>query len=472
MATSGSQKLSSTIHAHKAKAAMTTAIQKIVALTGCLGISISADWPVAPLIPLITCSSWVGSVNGFPTALAICFWNNAATKSSTASNREILLSGAFIGDRWRNFPFLTSENVRVFVIGRPHQPDTIAQTHLHRFMKRPILLTACLAAMALFTSCIQQEEKLTVNADGTTKFSVKVHLNTGKLTNLAKMGDPSAKTDLPTGKDLILSVMAGSEGVDVWSDAKFIADDGENIHATLTGYARDINRLKLGSAMAVLNKPKKGPDGKEEKPNIPPVLGTTTISKKQGTQWSLSMESPLTAPPQVKGVRPKGPEPKDDELKLKIAGEKVQFQVALGLAATGMKDMTTTRTYEVAGKITNKGAFNSTDDHTASITLETLKAAQAGFDVGTSDLKAVKDALKNGEKIADAIKYTDLKKSDTERALMKSLFEKEGKLQLIITPGPPLFDFMAEAKEALANQSAELKALIKEAALKKSQTAK
>ena len=72
----------------------------------------------------------------------------------------------------------------------------------------------------------------------------------------------------------------------------------------------------------------------------------------------------------------------------------------------------------------------------------------------------------------DAIKYTDLKKSDTERALMKSLFDKEGKLQLIIAPGPPLFDFMAEAKQALANQSAELKALIKEAALKKSQPVK
>ena len=73
MATSGSQKLSSTIHAHKAKAAMTTAIQKIVALTGCLGTSIKADCPVAPLIPFITSSNCVGSVNGWPTALAICF---------------------------------------------------------------------------------------------------------------------------------------------------------------------------------------------------------------------------------------------------------------------------------------------------------------------------------------------------------------------------------------------------------------
>jgi hypothetical protein len=328
-------------------------------------------------------------------------------------------------------------------------------------MKRllALLLPCCLAVF--LTSCLQQEDKVSVNPDGTAKFTIKVSFNNGKLAELSKLGGAQAgKSNTPTGQDLIVNVMSGCSGVDVWSEAKSVTDDGSNTHITLTGYARDITKLKIGNAFGALVDA-----NKKDQPTPPPGLGGITTSRKEPGKWLLAMDSamekPSNARPMISSKAPK--ELRDEELIEKVKAEKIQMQISLGMMGAVLKDLSLTRTYEVAGSILDAGAFTKVDDKTATLKFDLYKGTQGLAELGMKDPKAMKAALKDGKKISDAYKYMDLSQPAIQNEVTKAMFGSEGKLLLTIKPGAALFDYPSEAKKAFESQSAELKSFIKQA---------
>lgn len=330
-------------------------------------------------------------------------------------------------------------------------------------------LTKCfipvLSASALFlSSCIQQEDKLTVNSDGTSKFTVTATLKLGEVGKMMQGlggGGGGGKSDMPTGKDLLIGIISSSEGVDVWKSAETKTDDAGNIMATVSGYAKDVTKLKVGSAFEGMGN--KG-EGKGEPP---PGASGHLISKKEGGKWILGLSTTDLAG----AKKPAGESKKtvsDEEVESAIQSEKGQMDMMLPMMGAMLKDMKISRTIEVAGTIDDAGMFEKKDEHTANLTIDIMKTAKGAMDFASKHPKAAKAAMAQGGKASEAITHADMSNPAEQKAVIEAIFGKAGKPALTITPGDNLFDYSSESKKALDGQSAELKTLLKEAAEKKS----
>ncbi len=337
-------------------------------------------------------------------------------------------------------------------------------------MKRIIAPFTAVVAALTCASCIQQEDKLTINADGTTKFTVNVQLDLGQMGQLAQglgggAGDGAGK-DLADGRKIAVSIISGSDGVDVWESYSTKKDASGKVLVTLTGYAKDVTKLKLGSGMEGLGDGAN--QGKKKSKGGPPGVSDHLVSKTQGGKWLLGLDDlPVKAKEKTGAEQEAKKKLTDEEVEAKLAQERMQFQMGSAMMGQFLKDAKISRTLVVAGTIDDPGVFTADGANTGKLTMEFPRLFKAMGDMLNGNDPVLKETIRNGGSMDDALGNVDWSDPKKSGKLMESIFGKSGKPQMTITPGKPLFDYEASAAKAKSSQSAELKAMLKEVEEKK-----
>lgn len=131
---------------------------------------------------------------------------------------------------------------------------------MFRFLLSRWALVACAAITAGLSGCIEAEQAITLNPDGSGRINVTLTtaINPAMFGGLAGGldADSDADADAPDPKEMEAGFAEGmtegltadSEGIDVWTPAIAKTLDDGRMQVTLTGYFPDINKVRLGGA--------------------------------------------------------------------------------------------------------------------------------------------------------------------------------------------------------------------------------
>ena len=327
---------------------------------------------------------------------------------------------------------------------------------------RPIALSLLAGLSFSVTSCIQSESDNVLNPDGSGKFTIKATLDLGPLAGM--LGGQDGKADLgDPGKDMILSILSGTKGVDVWKDAKSTKGADGKLSMVVSGYFKDITKFKAGNPMESLGGAAGGGGGKSSGPGF----GEVKTSKDADGNWIV--ELPLSD--DKKAAEPaEKPEPKEklskEEVADKVKEMRDQFAAMKPMMASMLGNMKITQTIKVGGEIKDYGLFTKIDANSAKLEISFAKMFDGIEKLMADDKIAGQMASLGGSNPMELIGSADPEAKEVAAQIMQTMFGGKGEPKLVIKASGPAFDYAKEAEAAKAAQSAELKALLKEAAEK------
>lgn len=294
-------------------------------------------------------------------------------------------------------------------------------------MKRLLLPLLLGTAAVSFTSCIDQDQKFTLNPDGTGKLVVNMTVDTAQT---------AALRGAASGKSLALQLLRGTQGVEAWSDVSHETTPDGKTKLTGTAYFPDINKLQMSA----------GEQGGG-------AQASTLISKIEGGDWIVEMGVPTGDKPAAPPASTKTP------AEVKAAVQQVQAQWQAGKAVFGplFESAKVKSTVVAGGQIKSSVGFVKEGDSTGVLAFGGIKVLEA-LDKMMSDPKLVEDAVASGDAMGA---LRDEKR--LQKVIMESMTDGKGMPKLVIAPGAAAFDYKAEVGKAKAGQSVAFKALLEEA---------
>lgn len=301
-------------------------------------------------------------------------------------------------------------------------------------MRFRFLSVALAAVAATLTGCLTQEQTFHVNPDGSGKFELAMTVDTTMMGALG--GGAAAGQDM--GKEVVLQLLRGTEGIDTWADLKQETGADGKTKIQATAFFKDINKLKMNAGEQAGG-----------------ASAGTLLSKRDGDKWTVAIGLPEG---EAKTPTGSGAKPPGDQVKAAIQQAKAQWEASKSLVAPMVEGAKLTTTVKAGGTIKETVGFQKTDDRTASLSFGGAKVI-AAIDAMMNDTKVMEEALAGGDPMAV---LRDQKRM--QKAIMESLTDGKGMPTIELTPGEPIIDYDAEVAKAKAGQSAALKALLAEAA--------
>lgn len=327
---------------------------------------------------------------------------------------------------------------------------------------RPIALALLAGFSCTLNSCIQSESENALNPDGSGKFTIKATLDMGPLMGLMQAGGKGAEGgEAPDpSKEMLLGVLASTQGVDVWKEAKTEKSTDGKIKISASGYFKDIAKFKAGNPMDSMG----GGSGVKSK-SSGPGLGEIKSSKDANGNWIIEIPMSSKDKPEEESAEP-APKMTKEEITQKVAEMRAQFGMMKPMMESMLGGMKITEVVSVGGTIKDYGLFTKVDDHSAKFEIE-FKKIFAGMEKLMADDKTAELMAASGK--SDPMKMlgdNSAAGKEIEGKIMEAMFGAKGEPKLVITPGKDLFDYAKESAAALAGQSPELKALLKKASEK------
>lgn len=309
-----------------------------------------------------------------------------------------------------------------------------------------VLRTACAALAATFaSSCLNVEQKLALNPDGSGKITITTAIAMPDLGALAGgLGGNNDEAEKPKPKEqareLVVALLR-AEGIEAWTDVSYgVAKDGKTT-ATATGYFPDATKVRLSKPMN---------DGGEAEP-----LGVT--KNKEG-HWVImpSIGDDKKSDQAASTDEAKAETLTDEEVQDRLDQERQQWAGAKIFIGAFLDGLRMAYSVEAGGTITEASMFQKQGDSKASFEF-TGKQLLESVDKLLQDDEAAKKLIRKG------VSPTDSGPGGSEE-MFKTVFGGDGQLRLVIKPGQPVFDYKAEVAKAKASATPELKQLLADAA--------
>lgn len=327
---------------------------------------------------------------------------------------------------------------------------------------RPISLTLLAGMTCALTSCFQATNDNAINADGTGKFTIKTTLDLSALQGVLP-GGADADAGAGPGDDMLISVLAGTQGVDVWKEAKSVKGSDGKITVTASGYFKDVTKFKAANPMESMGS---GGGGKASASG--PSLGDIQSTKDADGNWVI--EVPMGKAGEKKADAPAEPAEKlsKEEIADKVTEMRTQFGAMKPMMQAMMGTMKIGQTIKVGGTIKDYGIFTKVDEHTAKMEISFVKIFDGMETLMADDAVAEKLAQMGGAQAnpLEMIGSADPEMKAIGEKMAEAIFGGKGEPKLVIKPGDPVFDYAKESAAAKEGQTAELKALLKKAAEK------
>lgn len=303
------------------------------------------------------------------------------------------------------------------------------------------MATGLIALGALFlSSCIQFEEKVILNPDNTGKTRVTLVMpNPMEMMGAAvgELGGPDAAAEMPSAEDMAKEMAQGilgeASGVDAWRDVSWgVTPDGK-MRFQGVAYFRDFNEFSAQG----------GGEG-----GMDMDIGTPKSSMRDG-KWVIAIEmeedagDPAAAGPQIPA----------DQIDAVIAQSRQQWEGQKQMMGMMLGGMRMEYRLKVAGTVDSVSGFTKHEENVAGIVMEGSKmiAAMEGL---IADDEAMRKMMTEGSFDESGMPQPP------DDQMMELLFGAPGPLEMVITPGAPLFDYDAEVAAAQAAMSDELKQMI------------
>ena len=329
---------------------------------------------------------------------------------------------------------------------------------------RPISLTLLAGMTCALTSCFQATNDNAINADGTGKFTIKTTLDLSALQGVLP-GGADADAGAGPGDDMLISVLAGTQGVDVWKEAKSVKGSDGKITVTASGYFKDVTKFKAANPMESMGSGSSGGGGASASG---PSLGDIQSTKDADGNWVI--EVPMGKAGDKKDDAPAEPAEKlsKEEIADKVTEMRTQFGAMKPMMQAMMGTMKIGQTIKVGGTIKDYGIFTKVDDNTAKMEISFVKIFDGMEKLMADDAVAEKLAQMGGAQAnpLEMIGSADPEMKAIGEKMAEAIFGGKGEPKLVIKPGDPVFDYAKESAAAKAGQTAELKALLKKAAEK------
>jgi hypothetical protein len=298
------------------------------------------------------------------------------------------------------------------------------------------LISLAAAAMAVsLTGCLTQEQTFHLNPDGSGKFELAMTVDTAMMGMLGGGAAPGQAM----GKEVVLQLLRGTEGVDTWADLTHEKGTDGKVKVAGTAFFKDINKLQMSAGEQAGG-----------------ATAGTLVSKRDGNAWTVAMglaEGAPTLPPSTSGTQLT-----QDQVKAAMQQAKTQWDASKSLVAPMVEGAKLTTTVKAGGTITEAVGFTKTDDSTASLSFGGAKVISA-IDTMINDPKTMEVALSGGDAMGV---LRDQKRMQS--VIMESLTDGKGLPKLELKPGDPVIDYDAEVAKAKAGQTEAFKALLAEAA--------
>ncbi len=299
--------------------------------------------------------------------------------------------------------------------------------------RRFLVAAASVACAASLTSCFDQQQTFTVNPDGSGKYTAVVTVNPQGL------GGLGAAPPTDPGKQIMLQMIRGAEGIQVWSEAKTETTSDGKVKVTMTGYYPDVNKVKLQAGMG-------GGGTKGPKANA-------LVSKNEGGTWRLELGLPEGASSATGSSGASATPPSSEAIKQ----AQTQWQSSKALVGPLLADAKVVTVINAGGSITETLGFSKDSDSSATLTM-------TGSKLIDSVDKTIMDDKLAGEMLAGGDLTSGLRdQKRLQKLVMDAVTDGKGMPQVTLKPGSPAFDYKAEVAKAEAGQSSELKALLEEA---------
>lgn len=316
------------------------------------------------------------------------------------------------------------------------------------------LVTRCLKAAAAVAaaiglpSCLDIEQHLVINPDGSGKVTMTASLAMGGLEGLAA-GLAGGAGDSEPGKQLkpreqareFAISMLRAQGIEAWSDVTYgVGKDGKT-RASVTGYFPDVTKVKLSKAM-------EGPAAQDG----------LDITKTAEGNWLLetSMAGDGDDAAEAGTAEPAVPL-SDEEVQDKLDQERQQWAGMKIFMTAFLENLRIAVIVQGGGTILDANVFEKKDERTAVFEF-TGKKFIAGVDAILQDDDKAKALIRKG------VSPTSSGGGESDSSdLFESMFGGDGKMRVTLKPGEPAFDYAAAVAKAKADESPELRALLEEA---------
>jgi hypothetical protein len=298
-----------------------------------------------------------------------------------------------------------------------------------RSLARPLFLIPAAAALAL-TSCLETDEKLVLNPDGSGKALVKIRVAGGPDLGIG-FGEEAGKPDPgKMARDTAVGLLGGAQGVEAWSDVKYRVDDEGMTEFTGVAYFPDITKFSVGS------------------------MDSGGMSSDMGnTRWQMEEDGgviTLSFVPMAGDEDETEAEDPPEDIEAEIKKQRMEFRQAKPMMAGIMEGMKTRIAIKVAGEIEETEIFEKKGSNTATLAY-TGRQMLDGMEKVLMDDEVMKKLAAEGS--------MDSESGDMPPEVMEAAFGGED-FRIVFKAGEPIFDYQAEMAEAKAGQSDELKELI------------
>jgi hypothetical protein len=326
-------------------------------------------------------------------------------------------------------------------------------------MSRSLLPFCRRAGLALvvaagLTSCLDIEQNLVLNPDGSGRVTMTTAVAMPDLDGLGGLGGLGGSEDPKedSGKKLkpreqareIAVSLLRAEGIEAWSEVTYGVDKAGRTHASVTGYFPDVTKVRLSNPM-----------GGEEKEDM-------GVSKNADGHWvledSLDDNDDAGAKSDAKDAADDTAEKSasltDEEVQDKLDEERQQWAGMKVFMSAFFDSLRIAMSVQGGGTIVETAIFEKKDDRTAALEF-TGKKLVASIDALLQDDEKAKAMIRKG------ISPTDSGGGPDE--FFKMMFGGDGKMRVTLKPGEPAFDYAAAVAKAKAGVTPELKSLLEDA---------
>lgn len=302
-----------------------------------------------------------------------------------------------------------------------------------RSISRPFFLIPAVATFAL-TGCLETDEKIVLNPDGSGKALVKIQVAgpPGGL-NLGFGEEEEEPDPREMARGTAVGLLGGAQGVDAWSNVKYGVNDEGMTEFTGIAYFPDITKFSVGS------------------------MDSGGMSSSMGSgSWKMEESGgviTLSFMPVVGDEDETEPADPPEDIEAEIKKQRMEFRQAKPMMAGIMEAMKTKIAIKVPGEIQETEVFEK----------KSANAAVTSFS-GRQMLDGMEKVLMDDElmKKLAAEGGFDQEAGDMPPEVMQAAFGGDS-FTIVFKAGEPQFDYAASVAKAKEGQSDELKELLKEA---------
>jgi transglutaminase-like putative cysteine protease/tetratricopeptide (TPR) repeat protein len=301
--------------------------------------------------------------------------------------------------------------------------------------------------------CVQQDHRTTLNPDGSGKYDFEMAYDPQAAVRYGTalgMSPEAARGTIPDPEMMLASILQGSEGVDVWSDARVEVDSAGKVHLRVACYFRDVNTFVLGSPM-----------GGQDTTASPPMtgdLGRPSFRREGSGLWALEFHD--TSGTAAAAQRATVPRPPLEPGALEDA--RMSFSVGLNLLMSLFRDATLRDEYVVSGEILEPGIFERAAPNRARVELRFARMLGALAEAVRDDSTAMRILSPPEPLSMETMRsvLTALEDPGLKEPLERALFGRAVERRVLIRPGKALFDYVAESSRARSAPPPGLAALL------------